>query len=217
MEWTEFHCSGNPTLRFVCLRRVALGRAGLGLILLAPTPLRWWEVVHFSLSKTPVHLISACSHPKSSLSGKACRLHLLSWMEGSTGCSQREDVNSKARWRTRECGGTAKGPGKAVVWDCPRWGTTRQTVRRRRMGRAGGSWEKLWAAQHWELMWWCDRGYERSMRRQMNIRDDRRPSHLKAGHTTAISGEGGQEKADWGPTCTRVAEMVNSNDQIGCT
>lgn len=28
---------------------------------------------------------------------------------------------------------------------------------------------------------------------------------------------GGQEKADWSPTCTRVAEMVNSNDQIGCT
>lgn len=30
----------------------------------------------------------------------------------------------------------------------------------------------------------------------MNIRDDRRPSHLKAGHMTAISGGGGQEKAD---------------------
>ena len=35
------------------------------------------------------------------------------------------------------------------------------------------------------------------MTRQMNVRDnsDRRPSHLKAGHTMAISG-GGQEKAD---------------------
>lgn len=52
--------------------------------------------------------------------------------EGSTGCSQQEDVNSKARRRTRERGGTAKGPGEAAVWECARRGTTRRS--------GGGRW-----------------------------------------------------------------------------
>lgn len=118
--------------------------------------------------------------------------------EESTGCFHQEDVNSNAGQRRRECGGTAKGPGETGVWECTRWGTTGST-RRKRMGRTGSSWEKLAVTLHWEPVW-CDRGCEKSMMREMNVRgnSETRPLHLKASSTTAISGRE-QEKVDSSP------------------
>lgn len=143
-----------------------------------------------------MHPISAYSHPKVFACWERWPGPFIVLDAESLGCFPQEDVNSNAGQR-RECGGTAKGPGE-TVWECPRWGTTGST-RRRRMGRTGSSWEKLGVTLHWELVW-CDRGYEKSMMRQMNIRDnsDRRPSHLKAGSMMAISGRE-QVKVDSSP------------------
>lgn len=79
-----------------------------------------------------------------------------------------------------------------------------QMIRRRRVGRGRRQPSKAVSSTewHWQLMR-CDRDYERSMTRQMNVRDrsDRSPLHLKGGHVTAASGQG-QEKVSGSPACT---------------